>query len=179
MNADVAVTDPRVGPITHPRYQFIGVHPRSSVAEISCLRRWLRASGGSHGFAGLSGFMDAMHWAELGGGVGKAPGSRFKGSVRNGLNGTVAPGFAVGSRFKGSIRDGLNGAVEPGFAVGSRFKGSVRNGLNGTVMPASGRSATDARRARAGRRRRRGWGCRGVWWQRERRATSLGSGQFL
>jgi hypothetical protein len=41
--------------------------------------------------------------------------------------GAVEPGFAVGSRFKGSIRDGLNGAVEPGFAVGSQFLGLRRH----------------------------------------------------
>ena len=35
------------------------------------------------------------------------------------MNGAVEPGFAVGSRFKGSIRDGLNGATGSGFAVGS------------------------------------------------------------
>jgi membrane protease subunit (stomatin/prohibitin family) len=44
--------------------------------------------------------------------------------------GAVAPVFAAGSRFKGSIRNGLNGVVA-GFAAGSQFKGSVRNGLNG------------------------------------------------
>jgi hypothetical protein len=64
---------------------------------------------------------------------GFAVGSRFKGSVRNGLNGAVGPGFAVSSWFKRSVRDGLNGTVGPGFAVGSRFKGSVRNGLYGVV----------------------------------------------
>ena len=35
------------------------------------------------------------------------------------MNGTVGPGFVVGSRFKGSVRDGLNGATGPGFAAGS------------------------------------------------------------
>ena len=49
--------------------------------------------------------------------------------MRDGLDGVVAE-FAVGSRFKGSVRNGLNGAVEPGFAIGSRFKGSIRDGLN-------------------------------------------------
>jgi hypothetical protein len=63
-----------------------------------------------------------------------AVGSRFKGSIRDGLNGAVEPGFAVGSRFKGSVRVGLNGTVMLGFVVGSRFKGSMRDGLNGTVM---------------------------------------------
>jgi hypothetical protein len=63
-------------------------------------------------------------------GFGGTAGSRFRGSVRDGLNGTVGAGFPVGSRFKGSVRNGLNGAVGAGFAVGSRFKGSVRNGLN-------------------------------------------------
>jgi hypothetical protein len=74
-------------------------------------------------------------WDGLNGAVapGFASGSRFEGSVRNGLNGAVGRGFAVVSRFKGSVRNGLNGAVEPGFAVGARFKGSVRNGLNGAV----------------------------------------------
>ena len=52
-------------------------------------------------------------------GPGFAVGSRFKGSIRNGLNSVVAPGSAAGSRFKGSIRDGLNGVTGPGFAVGS------------------------------------------------------------
>ena len=64
-----------------------------------------------------------------------AVGSRFKGSIRDGLNGAVEPGFAVGSRFKGSVRVGLNGTVMLGFVVGSRFKGSMRDGLNGTVEP--------------------------------------------
>jgi hypothetical protein len=49
------------------------------------------------------------------------------------LNGTAEPGDAIGSRFKGSIWNGLNGAVEAGFAAGSRLKGSVRDGLNGAV----------------------------------------------
>jgi hypothetical protein len=35
--------------------------------------------------------------------------------------GAIAPVFAVGSRFKGSVRNGLNGTVEPGFVAGSRF----------------------------------------------------------
>jgi hypothetical protein len=52
--------------------------------------------------------------------------------MRDGLDGVVAD-FAVGSRFKGSVRNGLNGAVEPGFAIGSRFKGSIRDGLNRAV----------------------------------------------
>jgi hypothetical protein len=67
--------------------------------------------------------------------AGFAAGSRFKGSIRNCLNGTVGPGFAVGSRFKGSIRDGLKWTVAPGVAVGSRFKGSIRDGLNGATGP--------------------------------------------
>jgi hypothetical protein len=45
----------------------------------------------------------------------------------------VEPGFVGGSRFKGSIRDGLNGAVVRSFAAGSRFKGSIRDGLNGAT----------------------------------------------
>jgi hypothetical protein len=49
--------------------------------------------------------------------------------------GAVAPGFVDGSRFKGSVRNGLNGAVEPGFGVGSRFKASVRDGLDGVIEP--------------------------------------------
>ena len=69
MNANVAVTDPCVEPITQPRDQFISVHPRSSAAQISCLRRWLRVCGTSCGFADMSGFMDAMHWSGVG--VGK------------------------------------------------------------------------------------------------------------
>jgi hypothetical protein len=48
------------------------------------------------------------------GGFGGTAGSRFKGSVRDGLNGTVGAGFAVGARFKGSVRNGLNGAVGAG-----------------------------------------------------------------
>jgi hypothetical protein len=70
MNADVAVTDPRVRPITHPPDQSISVHPRSSVAKISCLRRWLRVCGASRGFADLSGFMEAMCWLWVG--IGKS-----------------------------------------------------------------------------------------------------------
>ena len=70
MNADVAVTDPRVRPITHPPDQSISVHPRSSVAKISCLRRWLRVCGASRGFADPSSLMEAMCW--LGVGVGKS-----------------------------------------------------------------------------------------------------------
>ena len=34
MNADVAVAEPRVEPITHPREQTISVHLRSSAAKI-------------------------------------------------------------------------------------------------------------------------------------------------
>src|SRR5580658_10372059 len=70
MNADVAVTDPRVGPITHPREglsAFIRVHLRQ---RIPCLRRWLRVCGASRGFPDMSGFMDATYW--LGVGVGKS-----------------------------------------------------------------------------------------------------------
>jgi hypothetical protein len=67
--------------------------------------------------------------------------------------GTVAPGFAAGSRFKGSIRDGLNGTVAD-FAVGSRFKGSVRDGFIGTVGPgfaaACGRTGPEPCRAAFG-----------------------------
>ena len=62
-------------------------------------------------------------------GLGGTAGSRFKGSVRDGLNSVVAD-FAVGSRIKGSVRNGFNSAVGEGFAVGSWFKGSVRDGLN-------------------------------------------------
>ena len=70
-------------------------------------------------------------------GLGGTAGSRFKGSVRDGLNSVVAD-FAVGSRFKGSVRNGLNGAVGPGFTIGSRFKGSIRDGSNGAVGPGVG-----------------------------------------
>src|SRR5580698_7704212 len=65
MDADVAVTNPRVEPITHPRHQFVSVHPRSSVAKISCLRRWRRVCGASRGFADMSGIMDATYWSGL------------------------------------------------------------------------------------------------------------------
>jgi hypothetical protein len=57
-------------------------------------------------------------------------GSRFKGSVRNGLNGVVGPDFAVGSRFKGSVRDGLNDVVGPD--VGARWGGQMA-GARGPV----------------------------------------------
>src|SRR5271157_2323988 len=70
MDADVAVTDPRVEPITHPRDEFISVHLRSSAAKIPCLRRWLGVCGASRGFADMSGFMDAMYWSGIG--VGKS-----------------------------------------------------------------------------------------------------------
>ena len=136
MNADVAVAEPRVEPITHPRDQSIGVHLRSSAAKICCLRRCLRVCGASRGFADMSGIMEAMYWSSPGSGTASV--SRFKGSIRDGLNGMVGTGFAVGSRFKGSARDSLNGAVEPGFAVGSRFKGSVQDGLNLVVGPGVG-----------------------------------------
>jgi hypothetical protein len=44
MNANVAVNEPRVEPITHPQAQFIGVHLRSSAAKISCLRIYSRVA---------------------------------------------------------------------------------------------------------------------------------------
>jgi hypothetical protein len=42
--------------------------------------------------------------------------------------GAVEPGFAVGSRFKGSIRDGLNGTVGSGVRAhcGGRLVGARR-----------------------------------------------------
>jgi hypothetical protein len=64
-------------------------------------------------------------------GFGGTAGSRFKGSVRDGLNGTVEPGFVVGSRFNGSVRDGLDGAVGPrvGAPCGGRLaEGAGRKG---------------------------------------------------
>ena len=122
MDADVAVTDPRVEPIMRGRDKFISVHPRSSAAEIPRLRRWLRVCGASLGFADVRGLVDAMYWS----GAGIAPGSRFKGSVRERLNGVVA-GFAVGSRFKGSVRDGLNGGV--GRGVGGPCDGRMAGAL--------------------------------------------------
>jgi hypothetical protein len=95
------------------------------------------------------------------GGGGAAPGSRFKGSIPDGLKAAVAD-FTAGSRFKGSIPDGLKGAVGAGFAAGSRFKGSVRDGLNGAVelgvgAPCGGRMAgarSPAARAASSRSRR-------------------------
>ena len=76
MNADVAVAEPRVEPITHPRDQSISVHLRSSAAKICCLRRCLRVCGASRGFADMSGIMEAMYWSSPGSGT--ASGSRFK-----------------------------------------------------------------------------------------------------
>ena len=61
--------------------------------------------------------------------MGHAQGSRFKGSIRNGLNGAVGAGFAIGSRFKGSIRDGLNSTVGPG--VGVPCGGRLAEGAGG------------------------------------------------
>ena len=133
MDADVAVTDPRGAPITHPRDRSISVHLRQ---RFSCLRRWLRVCDASPGFADITGSL--LRCTGRGSALGHAQGSRFKGSIRNGLNGVVEPVFAIGSRFKGSVRNGLNGAVGPGFTVGSRFKGSIRDGLNGAVGPGVG-----------------------------------------
>jgi hypothetical protein len=78
-----------------------------------------------------------------GSGSGKAPGSRFKGSIRDGLNSAVESGFVAGSRFKGSIREDSNCTAGAWFmgamrgdstaVAGSRFEGSLREGLGGTV----------------------------------------------
>ena len=103
----------------------------ASLARLAWARCGVMEAGGCAVAAAPEAFEPATRGAV---GPGFAVGSRFEGSVRNGLNGAVAPGFAVGSRFKGSIRNGLNGAFGVGFAVGSRFKGSMRDGLNGTVM---------------------------------------------
>jgi hypothetical protein len=127
--------------------------------------------------------------------LGHAQGSRFKASIRDGLNGVVEPVFAIGSRFKGSVRNGLNGAVGPGFAVGSRFKGSIRDGLNGAVGPGVGASfggrlagvRSPAATARLGLPRGLvavGGGGRmvagsGVRWRWERCAASLGFRQSV
>ena len=73
-------------------------------------------------------------------GSGKPPGSRFKGSIRNGLNSAVGPGFAVGSRFKGSVRNGLNGATGPG--VGAPCDGRPA----GTRRPATRAASSRSRR---------------------------------
>ena len=141
MDADVAVTDPRVEPITRPREQFISVHPRQGFLG----QRFFACGAGSacatHGVDSRSGFLDAMYWSGFR--VGKAPGSRFKGSIRDGLNSAVEPGFVAGSRFKGSIREDSNCTAGAWFmgamrgdstaVAGSRFEGSVREGLGGTV----------------------------------------------
>ena len=140
MDADVAVTDPRVEPITHPRYQYISVHPRSSVAKISCLRRWLLVCGASRGFADMSGIMEAMYWSRPGSGTASV--SRFKGSIRNGLNGMVGTGFAVGSRFKGSIRNGLDGATGPG--VGTPCGGRLAEGAESKAAGSEGAAGVRA-----------------------------------
>src|SRR5277367_4940319 len=63
MNADGAVIDSRVEPITHPQDQYISVHPRSSAAENSFpvglpsgVRRivWARGYDGVHGIGVLA-----------------------------------------------------------------------------------------------------------------------------
>ena len=104
-------------------------------------------------------------------------------------------GHAQGSRFKGSIRVGLNGVVEPVFAIGSRFKGSIRDGLDGTAGPGVGASCggrlagarSPAATARLGLPRGLvavGGGGRmvagsGVRWRWERCAASLGFRQSV
>jgi hypothetical protein len=139
MDADVAVTDPRVEPITRPQDRFIGVHLRSSAAKISCLRRCLRVCGASRGFAGMSGFMDAMYWS--GSGPGKAPGSRSMGSIRDCLDGAVAPGSAVGSGFMGWIRGNAGLGFCAGAVGGSGFMGWIRENVDlGFCVGAVGRS---------------------------------------
>jgi hypothetical protein len=86
-------------------------------------------------------------------GSGKRPGSRFKGSTRNGLNSAVGPGFAVGSPFKGSVRNGLDGATGPG--VGAPCDGRTAGPRRPAVRAASSRSrrlppVLDAIRTNAG-----------------------------
>src|SRR5580658_4898293 len=70
MNANVAVTDPRVEPITQPRDQFISVHPRQGFLG----RRFLACGAGSacaaHCVDSRGGFMEAMYWSRVG--VGKS-----------------------------------------------------------------------------------------------------------
>jgi hypothetical protein len=67
--------------------------------------------------------------------VGFAVGSRFKGSVRNGLNGAIGAVLAVGSRFKGSIRDGSYGAV--GADVGASCDGRIAGARRPATRAAS------------------------------------------
>src|SRR5580658_11284006 len=66
MNANVAVTEARVEPITGPRDRAVSVHSRSSAAKMSCLRRWVRRCGASRGCADVSGFVDAVYWSGVG-----------------------------------------------------------------------------------------------------------------
>jgi hypothetical protein len=122
MNGNVAVTEPRVEPITHPRDQLISVHPRSSAAKIflpAALAPRVRRVAWMHAYERVHG-SDALVGAP---GSGKAPGSRFKGSVRDGLNGTVGSGVGAlcGERLAegaGRKATGSVGAVEVGAARG-------------------------------------------------------------
>src|SRR5580700_2110817 len=130
MNADVAVAEPRVEPITHPRDQSIGVHLRSSAAKICCLRRCLRVCGASRGFAEMSGIMEAMYWSSPGSGTASV--SQFKGSIRNGLDGATGPG--VGTPCGGRLAEGAEmkaagseGAARVGVAYCIPVPGSVSN----------------------------------------------------
>jgi hypothetical protein len=72
-------------------------------------------------------------------GLGGTAGSRFKGSVRDGLNSVVAD-FAVGSRIKGSVREGLDGAVGAVLVLahGSRdLYGMVLTARSGRGLPSA------------------------------------------
>jgi hypothetical protein len=60
MNANVAVTEARVEPITCPRDRVISVHLRTSAAKIPCLRRWLGVCGAARGFAGMSELVESL-----------------------------------------------------------------------------------------------------------------------
>jgi len=62
MNANVAVNEPIVEPITHPQAQFLGVHLRSSAAKISCLRIYSRVCGALHGCVDMSGYVKTLYW---------------------------------------------------------------------------------------------------------------------
>jgi hypothetical protein len=61
MNANIALTEPRVEPITHPQAQFISVHLRSSAAKIFLPADRPRVCDASRGFADMSGFMESLY----------------------------------------------------------------------------------------------------------------------
>ena len=66
MDADVAVTEPRVEPITHPQDRSIGVHLRSSAAKIFLPAALAPVCGLSRGFADTNAFMRLMYWSGVG-----------------------------------------------------------------------------------------------------------------